>query len=150
MPGISLLRPQYSNLGSVAARFAAGARSVAHEQDQTQLSELGGGRGLGAQDEAFTEASRQSDHSDDGQKRSGQEQRQAPGGSAAAGSEPNEAFRPQSFAAPGEPVQGASFLVAGPMPVVERLRAAERAYGYSRAVLHGNDDKPGSQLDAAS
>ena len=52
MAGISLLRPQYSNLGSVARRLASGARQVAHETDESSIARLSEGHASGGQEES--------------------------------------------------------------------------------------------------
>jgi hypothetical protein len=152
MAGISLVRPQYTSLGG-AARFTAGARQVAHERDLAQIAETAESRASGGQDEAMAdEVPRPSDQSEDGKGNGNQAKRRPRPPAPAAAAEPAETLRPQeALRRPADPTGDAAFLVAGPLPVCERLRAAEQAYGYSRDVLRAESAaKPGGQLDKAS
>jgi len=150
MAGISLLRSQYSNLGNVAARFAPGARQVAHETDQSVVAALGESRANGGQDEAppplqpFDQRSPR----DDSQPR--QRDRPAPPAPVAAAREPANEFHIDPHLPPPERMVATGLVVAQPLPMHERRRAAEQAYGASRDILQDGQAKPGHGFDSAS
>lgn len=149
MPGISLLRPQYTSLGTVATRLAGGARQVAHETDQSALSALVEGRAAGGQDDVIVQevTAASFEHSRD--QGSG---RQAPQEHPVAAAAPREAagdFSAEAKSPPAERAPAFGLLVAAPLAMPERLRAAEQAYGYSREVLR-MAGKPGGTLNSAS
>jgi hypothetical protein len=154
MAGISLLRPQYSSLGSVAARFAAGARQVAHETDPGGIAGVSESHGNGGQEEALQEPRLQPPF-DQGAPR---DDRQAPprrppppsaGAAAAAPREPAGEFHVDPHLPPPERMVAVGLMVAQPLPMPERLRAAQQAYGASRDILRGIAVKPGNGFDSA-
>lgn len=149
MPGISLLRPQYTSLGTVATRLAGGARQVAHETDHSAVSALADGRAAGAQDEVVVQEVTAASFEPSQDQGNG---RQAPQEQPATAAAPREASGDFSVEAKSpSPERAAAFglLVAAPLAMSERLRAAEQAYGYSREVLR-SASKPGGTLNSAS
>ncbi|HEY4135854.1 MAG TPA: hypothetical protein VGO34_11640 [Alphaproteobacteria bacterium] len=157
MPGISYLRPQYTNLGS-ATRLAGGARQVAHETDLDQIAALGEGRSNGGQEEALlqevvprTAADQQGGQERQDNKEPPQPPRplgapQAPLGRDANGGD----FHVDPHLPPIERMAATGLVVAAPLLMSERLMAAEQAYGYSRDVLNGGQTKLGEGFDSAS
>lgn len=150
MAGISLLRPQYNSLGSVATRLAGGARQVAHESTNSDVAGLLEARAGGGQEDTVPQEvvaqpfDKPRDR--DGERKEPRGQARAP--SIAATSEPAAEFRPDSHQ-PADRIIPVGLVVAAPLGMSERLRAAKQAYGYSSDVLRGVA-KTGGQLDAAS
>lgn len=154
MPGISLLRPQYNSLGTVATRLAGGARQVAHEQDLAAVSALGDTRAGGGQEEVIvqevTPFPYEQPQDQDGKRQPPRDQAAAPAKPAAPRETVAGEFTVDPHLPPPERMAPPGLLVAAPLAMPERLRAAEQAYGYSREVLRGGVGKPGGNLNAAS
>lgn len=154
MAGISLLRPQYTSLGTAGARPALGARQVAHEADQNEIAGLSEGRSNGGQDEAAVQEAAVPSF----EQRSQQEGKQPDKGDrpppapavAAAPRETGGEFHVDPHLPPPERMAPVGLLVAQPLPMPERLRVAEQAYSASRDILQDGAAKLGSGLDAAS
>lgn len=155
MAGISLLRPQYSNLGSVAMRLASGARQVAHETDESSIARLSEGHASGVQEESALQdvviptfdQRRDPDKKDS---REGGHAVPASSASAPAASEAGPEFRVDPHEPASERMTQTGLVVAQPLPLPERLRAAEQAYGATRKILQSALAKPGNGFDAAS
>lgn len=152
MAGISLLRPQYSTLGNVAGRFAAGARQVAHEADEMPIAGVSESHANGGQDEALQEPRLQPPFDqrpprDDRQSHPRQSSAAAPSAEALRETAPD--FHVDLHLPPAERMVGRGLLVAQPLAMHERLRAAEQAYGASRDIVRGILAKPGNGFDSA-
>lgn len=148
MAGVSLLRPQYNNHGMVATRLAGGARQVAHESGQGDLAGLAESRAADGEDETVpqevTAQPFEEPREREGRRR--EPRHQAAASAAAAPREAAGEFRVDPHLPLPERMAPAGLVVAAPLAMPERLRAAERAYGYSRDILNAAE-KP--QIDAA-
>ncbi|MFN4282116.1 MAG: hypothetical protein ACK4NA_05690 [Alphaproteobacteria bacterium] len=148
MAGVSLLRPQYNNHGMVATRLAGGARQVAHESGQGDLAGLADGRASGDPDDTVpqevTAKPFEEPREREERRRDPRDKPAAP--AAAAPREPAAEFRVDPHLPMPERMAPTGLVVAAPLAMPELLRAAERAYGYSRDILRAADKH---ELDAA-
>jgi hypothetical protein len=125
--------------------------------DINQIASLGEGRSNGGQEEALlpevvVRAPADQQGGQGGQDKDSQKQQRPPAApQAAVGRDASGGdFHVDPHLPPAERMAGTGLVIAAPLPMSERLLAAEQAYGYSRDVLNGGQAKPGEGFDSAS